>query len=334
MKILYAVQGTGNGHISRSRSMAVELKNANIEVDYLFSGREESNYFDMEIFGNAIYKKGLTFVINNGKVDIWKTILHNDQTAFLRDIDHLDLSPYDLVISDYEPIAAWAARLQNKPCIGIGHQYAFNHNIPVSHSNMVTRFIMKWFAPASFGIGLHWHHFNQPILPPIIDALPPGITINNKIVVYLAFEDPAKVHEILSNFPGYTFHVYGGYGPRNTDHIWYKAPSRDGFKDDLLTCDGVLCNSGFELVSEALTLGKKVLVNPVHGQMEQHSNALALKILNYGETMDTLDTKVIGNWLKKSTVTKIEYPNVAEFIVEWLQKDITKIPFMDCWRKI
>ena len=52
MKIFYGVQATGNGHISRARSMAPLLKAAGIEVDYLFSGRKAEHFFDMEHFGD------------------------------------------------------------------------------------------------------------------------------------------------------------------------------------------------------------------------------------------------------------------------------------------
>jgi UDP:flavonoid glycosyltransferase YjiC (YdhE family) len=39
MKILYGVQGTGNGHITRARAMAAEMHAAGVEVDFVFSGR-------------------------------------------------------------------------------------------------------------------------------------------------------------------------------------------------------------------------------------------------------------------------------------------------------
>ena len=39
MKILYGVQGTGNGHIARARAMSHAFKEHDVEVDFLFSGR-------------------------------------------------------------------------------------------------------------------------------------------------------------------------------------------------------------------------------------------------------------------------------------------------------
>ena len=62
--------------------------------------------------------------------------------GFIQDVNALDLSRYDMVITDFEPVSAWAARMQNKPCIGIGHQYAFQYAIPVAGNNPATSLIM------------------------------------------------------------------------------------------------------------------------------------------------------------------------------------------------
>lgn len=68
MKILYGVQGTGNGHIARARAMAIAFKQKNVDVDFLFSGREPGKYFSMECFDDYQTRSGLTFVSENGKV--------------------------------------------------------------------------------------------------------------------------------------------------------------------------------------------------------------------------------------------------------------------------
>ncbi|NMS31154.1 glycosyltransferase family protein, partial [Vibrio parahaemolyticus] len=51
MKILYGVQGTGNGHIARARAMSHAFKEHDVEVDFLFSWRAPEKYFSMEAFG-------------------------------------------------------------------------------------------------------------------------------------------------------------------------------------------------------------------------------------------------------------------------------------------
>jgi uncharacterized protein (TIGR00661 family) len=72
---------------------------------------------------------------------------------------------------------------------------------------------------------------------------------------------------------------------------------------------------GFELASEALQLGKKILVKPLHAQMEQISNAAALQHLGYGHVMDGLDTAVIDHWLHHAHAVQVIYPNTAELMV-------------------
>ena len=333
MKILYGVQGTGNGHITRSLIMAKELAKAGHEVQFLFSGRPKDKYFSMKDFGDPIYKKGLTFVIANGKVDLWKTLSQNDFSTLLREIDHLDLSGYDFVISDYEPITAWAARLQKKFCLGIGHQYAFDFDIPKSHNNFITDYVMKMFAPVSKGIGLHWHHFDQPILPPIFEHHKPKPG-DGSILVYLPFESPESIIHLFSNFPNNRFLVYGhGAFDSQTNNIAFYKSSKDVFLQRLIQCSGVICNAGFELASEALSLGKKLLVKPVHGQMEQHSNALAMTLQGLGLVSNSLHPADVEIFLRKTKAVKITYPNVATYIVKNLSC-IEQIDTKSIWNDV
>lgn len=344
MKILYGVQGTGNGHITRARAMqqAFAEQKAHCQVDYLFSGREKDTYFDMDAFGGWQTYSGLTFAHKNGRIDNWQTIKNNRFGQFLREIKTLDLSGYDLVLTDFEPVSAWAGRRQNKTVIGMGHQYAFHHKIPKAGENPLASFIMNWFAPAKLGLGLHWHHFNQPILPPIADThdASEGTKIDNKILVYLGFEDANKVVNWLKPFKDFEFYIYSNQlSPGDNGNIHTRALSRTGFQDDLANCAGVICNAGFELASEAIHLGKKLFVKPLHGQMEQMSNAAALEALNLGASSQSLDTQKLEAWLNSGQGVAIHYPKVAKAIVQWLLKgDWTEASLhtlsLDLWQQV
>ncbi|QWF71296.1 glycosyltransferase [Methylomonas paludis] len=327
MKIFYGVQGTGNGHITRARVMAKELQQAGFDVSYQFSGRPAEKYFDMEIFNGYRVKEGLTFNTAKGQVSYLKTALQASPVQFYKDISTLDLSAYDLIISDFEPVTAWAARKQRRKVIGIGHQYAFGHNIPRKGSDPIANQVMKYFAPATTGVGLHWHHFGQPILPPIIETpeFPANIQ-SDKIVVYLPFEDPNYVLSQLSCFENFEFHVYSPEPVVSKfANIVSKPLSRAGFQKDLYDCAGIISNAGFELASEALQLGKKILVKPLHSQMEQISNAAALEQLGYGRTMYDIQPAVIEAWLHNHHAMHITYPNVAKIVVEWLQQGMVEM---------
>ena len=321
MKIFYGVQGTGNGHITRARVMAKELYAAGIDVTFQFTGRPVDKYFDMEIFNDYQLRTGLTFNTKNGQVNYIKTALEAKPVTFIKDVKSLDLSGYDLVISDFEPVTAWAAKNQKKPVLGIGHQYAFNHNIPRAGSDPIANQVMKYFAPADKGVGLHWHHFDQPILPPIIDTPEtPKSIINNKIVVYLPFEDQKEVIQLLAPFKNFEFHIYSPeVTPSSFDHIKCNPLSRAKFQKDVYDSAGIISNAGFELASEALQLGKKILAKPLHAQMEQISNAAALKQLGYGKTMNDMDSSVIEEWLHDNHAIHITYPNIGKVLVNWIQ---------------
>ncbi|MFM8341169.1 MAG: glycosyltransferase, partial [Methylomonas sp.] len=123
--------------------MAKALYAAGFDVTFQFTGRPADKYFDMEIFGDYQVKAGLTFNTNKGQVSYLKTALEEQPISFMRDIKALDLSGYDLVISDFEPVTAWAAKLQGIKTIGIGHQYAFNYEIPKAGSDFLGEKVLR-----------------------------------------------------------------------------------------------------------------------------------------------------------------------------------------------
>jgi uncharacterized protein (TIGR00661 family) len=123
----------------------------------------------------------------------------------------------------------------------------------------------------------------------------------------------------LREFPDYQFFVYQPVpAPFDEGHIHVRPFSREGFQQDLHRCEGVICSAGFELPSEAIKLGKKLLVQPVAGQMEQKSNALALQQLGYGSVTEQLSVAAIGKWLPLAKPESVNFPNVAEALAQWL----------------
>lgn len=340
MKILYGVQGTGNGHISRARAMASHFQATDIDVTWLFSGRPSDAFFDMGIFGDYLYRAGLTFHSDNGRVSYPKTVLKNNVPRFVKDVFTLDTRGYDLVITDFEPVSAWAARRCGSKVIGIGHQYAFGHSIPRAGGNIIATNVMKYFAPAHIPLGLHWHHFGNPILPPIIDTglaaqrqqRHDGNDKGKKIVVYLPFENQQWVEDMLAPINEHRFVIYS---PELEDrdltqersHIALRKTSLKGFKHDLTCADGVICNSGFELISECLSLGLPVLTQPQRGQMEQQSNAAALSALSLAYTVKQADSDSVRRWLATLKPRQpLVYPDVAQRLVQWLANGQQETP--------
>jgi uncharacterized protein (TIGR00661 family) len=322
MKILYGVQGTGNGHISRSRELVRYLKEDGHEVQVIVSGRDPALLWDMEIFEPYTALRGLTFATHRGRIQHLRTARQLNLIRFYADIRAFDARGFDLVITDYEPATARIARRHRLPSIGIGHQYAFCHDIPVKGQNPLARYILDHFAPVDYPIGLHWHHFEQPILPPVVPEFSSRpASVPGKILVYLPFEELSDILRLLGPFDAHAFYIYHQLQqPEGAGHLNLRPYSRTAFLNDLTDCSGVITNAGFELVSEALMLGKKIIVKPLAGQMEQLSNAAALTELNLGLTMKRLDAAAVDRFLAKPSGVQVHYPNVARMIADWISK--------------
>jgi predicted glycosyltransferase len=83
----------------------------------------------------------------------------------------------------------------------------------------------------------------------------------------------------------------------------------------------VISNAGFELISEALQLGKRIMVKPLLGQPEQRSNALALQQLGLAFAQNQLSSQCIVQFLTEYQPTQsVRYPDVAAAIAQWLVK--------------
>lgn len=117
MKILYAIQGTGNGHLSRARDVIPALQKKGVKLDILVSGIQA----DIEIPHPVKYRlKGLSFIFGKqGNVNLWRTYLKANATRLQQEIRSIPIKDYDLVLNDFEPVTAWACKMQNKPCIGV-----------------------------------------------------------------------------------------------------------------------------------------------------------------------------------------------------------------------
>ncbi|MCF4171870.1 MJ1255/VC2487 family glycosyltransferase [Vibrio sp. McD22-P3] len=320
MKILYGVQGTGNGHIARARAMSQALKSHDVEVDFLFSGRDRDKYFSMEQFGDYQTRRGFSFVTEDGKVNYLKTVMENSLTSFFSEVRQMDVSDYDLVINDFEPITAWAARSQNVPTVSISHQNAFLFDVPQKGANWIDDSVIQHFAPSQYQLGLHWYHFGQPILPPIVHTNGHDVTSEDFVLIYLPFENTQTIIDVLLRFVNQRFICYHPeiIEQQQVENILMKPLSHEQFQRDLHRCQGVIANGGFELPSEALSLGKKLLVKPLDGQFEQQSNAATLESLGLAQSMDFLDASVIRAWLDEKQAERVTYPDVANEIAEWL----------------
>jgi len=338
MRILVGVQGTGNGHISRCSALAEAFKHTSATVDFLVSGRSRAALFDMEQFGDYQWREGLTFQVSRGRINIPQTLQQNQWRTFWQDTHALALHRYDLIVSDYEPVTAWAAKRQGRACIGIGRQFAFYHGCAQLPINLPQRAMLRAFAPVTQAVGMHWTPLGDAVLPPVIHQRGgAGGWSERDYLVYLPFESLADIRRLLAPFSGYRFHIFHPQASRDqVGHLHYYAPSRAEFARVLSAATGVIANAGFETCCESLAQGKKLLVRPLAGQFEQGANARSLQQHGFAAVMKTLSRDALAAWLVESKRIRCHWPNVAQTLANWLA-DGASIPIADVsaalWRQ-
>ena len=167
MKILYGIQGTGNGHISRAEDVVPILQEYG-EVDLLVSGSQS----DLKLpFPIKYQSKGLSFYFGKkGGIDFIKTIKNSSTNSVLKEIKSFPIQQYDLVLNYFEPISAWAAKRKNVPCVSLSHQCALlSKNVPrPRHYDPIGEWILKNYAPAQAHVGFHFSNFDNNIFTPVI----------------------------------------------------------------------------------------------------------------------------------------------------------------------
>jgi uncharacterized protein (TIGR00661 family) len=278
MKILYAINGTGNGHITKSLQIIEELENMNHEVDIVVSGAKKNISIPKEF----IPLKGFTFEYKSGKIDFVKTFIKSDISQYLKDIT-FSLDGWDRIVVDYEPIISRAAKIQNKHTIGVSHQYSFlSDKCPrPDKKSFLSEYFLKNFAPVSDSVGLHFIPYDDNIHLPIIRKEIRNAKKENDdhITVYLPTHNLESLKKNLMKFD----HKFEIFTDVKQDifynNLHFKPLSLNEFTKSLITCDSLITAAGFETPSEALFLGKKMIVIPVSGQYEQLCNAAALQNL-------------------------------------------------------
>lgn len=324
MKILYAIQGTGNGHLARATEIVPILKSM-AEVDVLVSGTQS----DLDVPFQIDYRfSGLSFIIGeNGGVDLIQTARKMPVRQFLRDIRSLPVDDYDLVISDFEPVSAWACRLRHKTCIGLSHQNAVLHpSAPrPDFSDFIGKLILKQYAPAAINYGFNFMASSPMIFPPVIRRSIRNAAASVKLhyTVYLPAYSDQLILEVLSRIPDTDWHVFSKHSKKNYQHgnVYFQPVSLDGFTQSFLNCRGLLCTAGFEGPAEAIFLGKKLCVIPMKNQYEQYCNAAYLKHLGI-KVLDNFagSAPELTDWIKNSTALQLKFPDLISEILENILK--------------
>jgi uncharacterized protein (TIGR00661 family) len=333
MKILYAIQGTGNGHLSRARDIIPILQQKG-DLDILVSGIQA----DVELPYPVKYKfKGLSFIFGKkGGIDLLATYRKSNIKKLYSEIKSLPIEDYDLVINDFEPVSAWACKIKHKTCIGLSHQAAvINKKSPKPEKkDPVGKAILHNYAPVTEAYGFHFGAYDKNISTPVIRSQVRNAIPENKghYTVYLPAYEDKRIIKVLSQIKNIQWEVFSKHTKKeySEKNIHIRPINNDAFIDSMITCAGMLCGGGFETPAEVLYLKKKLMVIPMKGQYEQQCNAAALQTMGVPviKSLKEKHLEKIKTWTASKLIISVNYPNITEKIVNEIVKKYAtgKIP--------
>ncbi len=321
MKVLYAIQGTGNGHISRARDI-VPLLQQKVDLDIMVSGVQADVSLPYPVTYN---KKGMSFIFGkSGGVDLLETYKRTNTRELWKDIQAFPVEKYDLIINDFEPVTAWAAHLKKKPCISLSHQSAIlaPQSPRPKKQDAFGKMILKRYAPAAQWYGFHFAAFEENIFTPVIRNEIRNADVQQKrhYTVYLPSYDDEKLIKRLKKIGDVKWHVFSKHTKQKykVKNIRIKLINNESFIKSLVSCEGILCGAGFETPAEALYLNKKLMVIPMKNQYEQHCNAAALETLGIPVLKNFKKKQIpkIESWVEQGKSLEIHYPDITEEIID------------------
>lgn len=320
-KILYAVQATGNGHISRAMELMPYLQQYG-QVDVFLSGSNSNLQPNLPV---KYRSNGLSlFYDNTGGLDYWRMWKELNLKRIWKEAKALPVEQYDIVLNDFDSITSIACALKKIPSVGFGHQASFQskHTPRTGKKDFAGEIVLQRYARASAYIGLHFEQYDDFIFSPVIkeDILKARPTNNGHITVYLSHYSDEVAVQALHKIQNIHFEVFSKKVKQQEKkgNVTLIPISNEGFTQSMIHAHGIITGAGFETPAEALYLGKQLLCLPIRGQYEQLCNAAALKNFNVTIIDKIIDgfSLQVEDWLQKSAVKPLTLSHSTYDIVQ------------------
>jgi uncharacterized protein (TIGR00661 family) len=308
-RIVYALTSQGRGHSSRVTAMAEELEARGHTL--LFCAGGEAGALLRESGREVIELPVLRHRMRNNEIELWTSLaLMGIKTLETRGAapalaEQLGAWRPDLLITDFESYSIRAARKLGLPLMCFNHQQVLTHTrytIPRRYAwdAWVARLVVDTAMPRKpahvlissfFFPPLRWPERTTlvaPILRKAVREVAPRT--GEHVLVY--HNDPTGLVGLLEalgecrevSFIAYNFEPPPDAATR-LPNVAFKRPDVEGFLADLASARAVIATAGYTLTSEALWLGKPLLVLPNGGIFEQTLNALMLEREGLGEAV-------------------------------------------------
>ncbi len=321
MKIFYAIQATGNGHIVRAMELVPYLQQYG-QVNIFLSGSNSNLQIDLPV---QYRSKGMSlFYGNSGGLDYLKMLKAFSPARIWKEAKDLPVEKYDVVLNDFESITSLACRMKKIPSVNFGHQASFQSNKAPrpQQKNIAGELVLKKYATAESYVGMHFRQYDDFIFNPVVkeEILKADAKDKGHITVYLSHYADETVAAYLKKIKDIRFEILSKKVNKISvdGNISFIPIHTKTFNESLIKCRGIITGAGFETPAEALYLGKKLLCIPIKGQYEQWCNAEALKSFNVPivETIDEHFVFEIKKWMAGVMPEKLILQHSAYQIVQ------------------
>ena len=327
MKIFYAIQANGNGHISRALQLNDHLKEYG-EVDFFLSGNNAHLDYTIPIkFKSA----GVNLFYKDKKgLDYYKTVKNICFNDLVKKAKSLPLNEYDLVINDFEFVTSLSCILFKKPSIHFGHQASFQSNLTPKAKcyDPLGKMVLKNFVKSNQYLGLHFKSYDDNIFNPIIkeEIIKATPADEGHITVYLPQYSIHYLEPLFLIKSKYRFEVFTKELTQSSrkENIDYLPINNEDFTRSIISSKGIITAGGFETPSEAMFLNKKLLCIPVKNHFEQECNAEALRQLGV-KVISKIDkdfSNKFDKWITEDKIIGLDLTHSTKDIVDILMSRI------------
>ena len=327
MRIAYGIHGYGRGHAGRSLAVLAELTRRH-EVLVLAGGDAVALLQELEVARIPV----LAFGYRGPRLSALETLRRNApllaSLAFgggpVAEVEaRLRQFRPEVVVSDSEPLVLHAARRLGIPRIGFDHvgiiawcrpEAPLSDALQLRRDGALYRLLLgrpeRVIVSSFFAAPPRWPGVR--LVPPVLRerVLRASPRDGEHLLVY--FNQPRRVTPgMLAELDrvGVPVVVYGAGGPRREGLREHKAIDEQGFVEDLATARAVLSTAGHQLASEALYLGKPLLLCP-EDCAEQRLNARELVRLGVARALEArrLSGDLVRRFLDGNEVQRAAWP--------------------------
>ncbi|MEM1094304.1 MAG: glycosyltransferase family protein [Bacteroidota bacterium] len=324
MRCLFIIQGEGRGHMTQALALRDLLAAHGHTLSAVLVGHSSRRavpaFFSTGIQAPIRTFQSPNFVADgaNRSIQLLPTVRHTlrHTAAYRASLDVIDqaVADYrpDLLVNFYEPLGGLynIVRKPGVPLVSIGHQYMFFHpTYPFPPDQRMQRWGVQQFTKltslgASARLALSFYRAetlpdrNLIVVPPVLRKAvfdQPLDVEEDFILIYLL--NAGYADDIMrwnERRPHVQLHCF--WDNQQHDAVYQPSASLTfhqlsgvKFLDKMARCRAMVCTAGFESVSEAMYLGKPVLMVPVEGHFEQQCNALDAQNQHAGRYSPTFD---------------------------------------------